>query len=396
MFSNPSDVTLAGWVNTTDTSEQYVISLGDNVGLTVNNLAVGGYYYEGSSWHSMTPAGSLQSGWNHIAVTFDDTADTMTLYLNGVAVGTETVSSSISYTQGSNTIIGAHGTDQTSFEFNGLIDDARIYTRALSADEIAALAAEQTSETGSIAITVDAVNDAPVMTAWFNDAWDSRREMTIDSSQVVGDVTNFPMLISLATDAELAAQALANGDDILFTSADGVTQLSHEIEYFDEATGELRVWVKTDLSSSTDTSIYMYFGNSASSSQENPSGVWDNYVGVYHLSESPTGASGELNDSSGSGNHATTEGSMDASDSVTTAIGQGLSFDGSDDMIRITDSASLDTINDEATFSLWINWVDAADGGHQIVMASSNRYSDTDGYEWASQGSGITSSIRMP
>ena len=228
------------------------------------------------------------------------------------------------------------------------------------------------------------------MSAWFNDAWDTRKELTISSAQVAGDVTNFPVLITLNTDAGLAAQALANGDDIVFTAADGVTQLAHEIEYFDETTGELRVWVKTDLSASVDTDIYMYFGNAASGPQENIPGVWDNYVGVYHLGESPTGAPGEIIDSSGAGNHATAEGAMDAADSVSTTIGQGLAFDGSNDMIRIPDSASLDGINDEATFSLWINFVDSADGDTQIVMSSADRYTTgaTDGYEWASQGDG--------
>ena len=59
-------------------------------------------------------------------------------------------------------------------------------------------------------------------------------------------------------------------------------------------------------------------------------------------------------------------------------------------MIRIPDSASLDSINDEATFSLWINFVDSADLDTQIIMSSEDRYTDgaTDGYEWASQGDG--------
>ena len=42
------------------------------------------------------------------------------------------------------------------------------------------------------------------------------------------------------------AAALANGDDILFTAADGVTKLAHEIESYDSATGALTIWVKTD------------------------------------------------------------------------------------------------------------------------------------------------------
>ena len=237
-------------------------------------------------------------------------------------------------------------------------------------------------------VEVIPVNTAPVMTAWFNDAWDTRKELTISAANVAGDVNNFPVLITLNTDAELAAQALAIGDDIVFTAADGVTQLAHEIEFFDETTGELRVWVKTDLSSSVDTDIYMYFGNAASGPQENVAGVWDNYVGVYHLSEQPDGTPGDIVDSSGSGNHGTTEGAMDAADSVSTTIGQGLAFDGTNDKIRIPNSASLDDISDEATFSLWINYDDAADGQHQIVMTSEDRFSATDGYEWASNGDG--------
>ncbi len=206
---------------------------------------------------------------------------------------------------------------------------------------------------------------------------------------MAGDVSDFPVLITLNVDAELASQALANGDDIVFTAADGATQLAHEIEYFDEATGTLRAWVKTDLSASVDTAIYMYYGNAAATNQENAAGVWgSNYVGVYHLDESPTGVAGELVDSSGNGNHAATQGAMDASDSVVTAMGQGLAFDGANDMLRIPDSSSLDGLNDAATFSLWINFVDAADGDHQIVMSSANRFSEGDGYEWASQGDG--------
>ena len=177
---------------------------------------------------------------------------------------------------------------------------------------VAAIDAEGAYDSAIITVNVSNVNDAPVMNAWFNDAWDTRKGLTINAASVAGDVTDFPVLITLNVDAELAAQALANGDDILFTAADGTTQLAHEIEFFDETTGELRVWVKTDLSGSIDTNIFMYFGNAASGNQENIPGVWDNYVGVYHLGESPTGTPGELTDSSGSGNHATTEGAMDA------------------------------------------------------------------------------------
>ena len=56
----------------------------------------------------------------------------------------------------------------------------------------------------------------------------------------------------------------------------------------------------------------------------------------------------------------------------------------------MADSASLDATAPGGTFELWVNFDDAADGDHQIIMASSNRYTGgaNDGYEWASQADG--------
>jgi len=69
---------------------------------------------------------------------------------------------------------------------------------------------------------------------WFDNAWQFRKAITIDPAQVQGSQTNFPVLISI-TDADLGGAALANGDDILFTSFDGITQISHEIESWNDS-----------------------------------------------------------------------------------------------------------------------------------------------------------------
>ena len=65
------------------------------------------------------------------------------------------------------TSIGGHvlGAALPQRDFNGLIDDARIYTRALSADEIAAIATDQATSTDSVDITINPVNDAPAFSA---------------------------------------------------------------------------------------------------------------------------------------------------------------------------------------------------------------------------------------
>jgi len=113
----------------------------------------------------------------------------------------------------------------------------------------------------------------------------SYKKITLDSSQVPSTLTNFPVLINLSSDADLAADCLASGYDIAFFDGTGAgaTQYNHEIELFDDSTGQLVAWVNvTSLAHDADTTIYMYYGDSdIGSSAENVTGTWDsNYNSV--------------------------------------------------------------------------------------------------------------------
>ncbi len=224
---------------------------------------------------------------------------------------------------------------------------------------------------------------------WYDPAWLYRQKITISPTVTDTDLTDFPYLVKIA-DPDLFTKAQLDGDDILFTASDGTTRLDHEIEKYDSAGNELFAWVKIPLLSSIDpTEIYMYYNNASASNQENPTGVWDNdYMGIWHLKETPT-VDAEANDSAGD-RDGDFMGSMTADDQVPGQIAGSLELDGSNDMIQVSDHGSLDDTKDEGTFELWINWVNAADGDHQIVMTSSNRFTvgAQDGFEWASQGSG--------
>ena len=138
---------------------------------------------------------------------------------------------------------------------------------------------------------------------WYSPGWPHRKTISIDYTQVVDDLTHFPVLVDF-TDADLQSKAQPDGDDILFTSDDGISKLNHEIEYFDSSSGHLITWVNVpSLSSSQNTTIEMYYGNVGASNQENPPGVWDiNYTAVHHFSE----MSGEYLDSTSYGNHGST------------------------------------------------------------------------------------------
>jgi predicted glutamine amidotransferase len=120
---------------------------------------------------------------------------------------------------------------------------------------------------------------------WWNTDWQYRRVITIDPSKVSSDQTDFPVVIDL-TDDTLPTKAQPDGDDFVFTDANNV-KLNHEIESYDHTTGHLIAWVNVPyVSSTTQTILYMYYGNQHATNQENPPAVWDtsNKL-VLHLSE---------------------------------------------------------------------------------------------------------------
>jgi len=125
---------------------------------------------------------------------------------------------------------------------------------------------------------------------WYNANWKYRQKITISSDVTDSDLENFTLLVSLTDNTnDIFSNAQSDGDDMLFTSSDGTTKLNHEIEDFNTTSGseELVVFVNVpSISSSTNTEIYMYYGNSSASSQQNASETFDdNYVSVSHLKE---------------------------------------------------------------------------------------------------------------
>jgi hypothetical protein len=180
---------------------------------------------------------------------------------------------------------------------------------------------------------------------WFDPNWQYRKSITIDQNRVSADLTNFPVLISIATDSDLAFKAKANGYDIVFTDSSGNSKLNHEIESYTQATGQLSAWVNVpNLSSTTDTVLYMYYGNPSASNQQNVNAVWDSHFKmVHHLSE----ASGTQHDSTSNGYNAVPNGGV--SQGVTGKIGGADSFASSSQYLSIGNIGGTG----DWTFSFW-------------------------------------------
>ncbi|MFA5318118.1 MAG: DUF2341 domain-containing protein [Patescibacteria group bacterium] len=179
---------------------------------------------------------------------------------------------------------------------------------------------------------------------WYQDSWTRRMKITINKTYTQGDLTNFPVLISTTT-TNISSYARTDGRDIIFTDARG-EKLNHEIEKYNASTGELLAWAKVPyVASSTDTILYMYYGNSGASDQQNPAGIWDsNYKLIEHFG----------GDISSSANTVTFNGDADMN-ATTKKFGSGsVYFDGSGDYLSIPDSDDFAFGTGNFTIDFWM------------------------------------------
>jgi len=119
---------------------------------------------------------------------------------------------------------------------------------------------------------------ANVMDEWLIN-WNYRTTITISSDFVDSDLSDYPIRVDVSSDIINMSDNLSS---IRFTDSD-LNILSHEIDYTDSINNTI-FWVKTDLSSSVDTELYLFYNNSDTVSVENPSDVWNSYYSaVYHM-----------------------------------------------------------------------------------------------------------------
>ena len=209
------------------------------------------------------------------------------------------------------------------------------------------------------------------------------RSIVIDHTKVPGtDQPNFPFYFAV-TDPLLAStskgghMASPNGYDIEFSSDPAGQQiLSYEIEQYNPVTGQISAWVRVpNLSHSTDTVIYMLYGNPAiTAPQQNPNGVWGaNYAAVYQLDNVQPGAA-LLPDSTSNGNEAW---SYNVQPAAGLPGGQA-SFDGATSFIGLPTNDFASNSNSgsnapifNASFAVWFK---TASSGVILGQTSNNGY----------------------
>jgi hypothetical protein len=135
----PPSVTLATWVwfNTTSGRQDF-LSKSDDYALSMNEWGsdnkVRAIVTSGGGWSVVAGATALSPNqWYHLALTFDDASRMLRIYLDGVQDGELSVPNGLEHRIGGGLTIGTY---QTRY-LNGMIDDVRIYDKALSQQELA-------------------------------------------------------------------------------------------------------------------------------------------------------------------------------------------------------------------------------------------------------------------
>ncbi len=202
---------------------------------------------------------------------------------------------------------------------------------------------------------------------WYDSSWQHRVALTIDADEVDSDLTNFPVYVNLANlPTEFHNHVKSDGGDIRITLADGETEIPREVVFYDAGTdtGELH-FKAPSISSSTDTTFYIYYGNSSASDYaptdtNGRNNVWSDYAAVLHLNSSDY-----LIDSTGK--HSPSAVNSGAFADVSGEVGGGKDF-GTNGSINLGNASTLDATSN-ITVSFWNRSASVPTGSSQFIYS---------------------------
>lgn len=210
--------------------------------------------------------------------------------------------------------------------------------------------------------------------AWLDTDFLKRSEGTIDSSLVDEAVGYVPIYLS-ALDATFWANVDAAGDDIRVTLADGTTEVAFYIASIDTVGETGLIWadVSGAISTSADTSYYIYYDNAAAlpygvGDTYGRNNVWDaNTTAVYMLT-----GSDRYTDLTGNGFDLTDLGSPPGGDPGPVEGTESIEFDGLDDFLQANFTAGAGPVGDwPGSLEAWGNSDSGADQQSLVVLQDS-------------------------
>jgi len=144
---NLTNITCCCWITTTTTSPSWQSAFSYNISGTSNTIYGVGLYQgkpatevsqsSGTFTNLISSAAVTTNTWYHIAMSYN--GSTLILYVNGVQNSTQSVSYTLPSTTNYLTIGGDNSNGTIANFLNGSAEDARIYNRVLSANEVSTI-----------------------------------------------------------------------------------------------------------------------------------------------------------------------------------------------------------------------------------------------------------------
>jgi Concanavalin A-like lectin/glucanases superfamily/Domain of unknown function (DUF2341) len=226
----------------------------------------------------------------------------------------------------------------------------------------------QPKQQGEFWITASSDKKIGLLDPWYSASYSYRKVLTIEAGYATGvaTTTNAGFVVVASTTQEFLKKtgdgggkiATNSGYDIIFVDDDDTTLLPFEIEQYASSTGTLVSFIRVpDISSTTDRTIYMYYGNASATNNATSGAVWTKIGSnasttnaVWHLQQNPKATAPSMRDSTNYGNHGTATNFYSATSSVVAQLDGGLSFDGVNDYV----SATQIDLRTGSTISAWV------------------------------------------
>lgn len=208
-----SDFTIMTWINTTETGVGILAKNDDDttweVGEKVFYLDDSGYptFVGHSNQYIRSATVANQGVWTHVAASWDASAGTGKIYINGVdATSSSTYAANNADNSGDTIKIGAsnHNINEAGNNFTGQMDELAVYQRTLSDEEIDTiylLEVRWYRERAEFAITIDA--EAPEISLLSDYAYRANQYTTLAVG--TSDDTSYVQLVDVGIQAPSAA-----------------------------------------------------------------------------------------------------------------------------------------------------------------------------------------------
>lgn len=166
-------------------------------------------------------------------------------------------------------------------------------------------------------------------TDWYDARYLHRRLLTVATKELTGNVTGFPVLVTLPT--SVGVDLAAGASDLRFVSMDNMDVYPYELDTFNAA-GNTTAWVRLTLTNNNPTwTFWVYYGYPNATGTSNGATVFEDFESVHHL--------GGLGDSTSHNHNAS---ATTAPNGIAGQVGGAQNFDGTDDYLEMANSGDMD------------------------------------------------------